>query len=208
MIRLKKEADPKKILEYLFKATNMQISYGINMVAIAGGKPRLLGLLDIISYYAQYQREIIVRRTKYDLNQAKERAHIVEGLLIAIRNIDEVIKIIKKSATTTEAKQRLRDRFSLSDRQAQAILDMRLARLVHLEVGKLEEELAMLKKKIAEYEAILSSKKAQYDVVKKEILEIKKAYSTPRLSKIGNDKTINIVTSQEMMRAAKILCLQ
>ena len=193
VIRLKKEADPKKILEYLFKATNMQISYGINMVAIAGGKPRLLGLLDIISYYAQYQREIIVRRTKYDLNQAKERAHIVEGLLIAIRNIDEVIKIIKKSATTTEAKQRLRDRFSLSDRQAQAILDMRLARLVHLEVGKLEEELAMLKKKIAEYEAILSSKKAQYDVVKKEILEIKKAYSTPRLSKIGNDKTINII---------------
>lgn len=203
VIRLKKEADPKKILEYLFKATNMQISYGINMVAIAGGKPRLLGLLDIISYYAQYQREIIVRRTKYDLNQAKERAHIVEGLLIAIRNIDEVIKIIKKSATTTEAKQRLRDRFSLSDRQAQAILDMRLARLVHLEVGKLEEELAMLKKKIAEYEAILSSKKAQYDVVKKEILEIKKAYSTPRLSKIGNDKTINIVTSQENDESGK-----
>lgn len=203
VIRLKKEADPKKILEYLFKATNMQISYGINMVAIAGGKPRLLGLLDIISYYAQYQREIIVRRTKYDLNQAKERAHIVEGLLIAIRNIDEVIKIIKKSATTTEAKQRLRDRFSLSDRQAQAILDMRLARLVHLEVGKLEEELAMLKKKIAEYEAILSSKKAQYDVVKKEILEIKKAYSTPRLSKIGNDKTINIITSQENDESGK-----
>ena len=203
VIRLKKEADPKKILEYLFKATNMQISYGINMVAIAGGKPRLLGLLDIISYYAQYQREIIVRRTKYDLNQAKERAHIVEGLLIAIRNIDEVIKIIKKSATTTEAKQRLRDRFSLSDRQAQAILDMRLARLVHLEVDKLEEELAMLKKKIAEYEAILSSKKAQYDVVKKEILEIKKAYSTPRLSKIGNDKTINIVTSQENDESGK-----
>ena len=203
VIRLKKEADPKKILEYLFKATNMQISYGINMVAIAGGKPRLLGLLDIISYYAQYQREIIVRRTKYDLNQAKERAHIVEGLLIAIRNIDEVIKIIKKSATTTEAKQRLRDRFSLSDRQAQAILAMRLARLVHLEVGKLEEELAMLKKKIAEYEAILSSKKAQYDVVKKEILEIKKAYSTPRLSKIGNDKTINIITSQENDESGK-----
>lgn len=203
VIRLKKEADPKKILEYLFKATNMQISYGINMVAIAGGKPRLLGLLDIISYYAQYQREIIVRRTKYDLNQAKERAHIVEGLLIAIKNIDEVIKIIKKSATTTEAKQRLRDRFNLSDRQAQAILDMRLARLVHLEVDKLEEELAMLKKKIAEYEAILSSKKAQYDVVKKEILEIKKAYNTPRLSKIGNDKSITIVASEENDESGK-----
>ncbi len=203
VIRLKKEADPKKILEYLFKATNMQISYSINMVAIAGGKPKLLSLLEIISYYAQYQREIIVRRTKYDLNQAKERAHIVEGLLIAIKNIDEVIKIIKKSATTTEAKQRLRDRFNLSDRQAQAILDMRLARLVHLEVDKLEEELAMLKKKIAEYEAILSSKKAQYDVVKKEILEIKKAYNTPRLSKIGNDKSITIVASEENDESGK-----
>lgn len=203
VIRLKKEADPKKILEHLFKATNMQISYSINMVAIAGGKPKLLSLLEIISYYAQYQREIIVRRTKYDLNQAKERAHIVEGLLIAIKNIDEVIKIIKKSATTTEAKQRLRDRFNLSDRQAQAILDMRLARLVHLEVDKLEEELAMLKKKIAEYEAILSSKKAQYDVVKKEILEIKKAYNTPRLSKIGNDKSITIVASEENDESGK-----
>lgn len=203
VIRLKKEADPKKILEHLFKATNLQISYGINMVAIAGGKPKLLGLLDIISYYAQYQREIIVRRTKYELNQARERAHIVEGLLIAIKNIDEVIKIIKKSATTTEAKQRLRDRFSLSEKQAQAILDMRLARLVHLEVDKLEEELTYLKKKIAEYEAILSSKKAQYDVVKKEILEIKKAYSTPRLSKIGNNKEISIETTVENDESSK-----
>ena len=203
VIRLKKEADPKKILEHLFKATNLQISYGINMVAIAGGKPKLLGLLDIISYYAQYQREIIVRRTKYELNQARERAHIVEGLLIAIKNIDEVIKIIKKSATTTEAKQRLRDRFSLSEKQAQAILDMRLARLVHLEVDKLEEELTYLKKKIAEYEAILSSKKAQYDVVKKEILEIKKAYSTPRLSKIGNDKEISVETTVENDESSK-----
>ena len=136
VIKLKKDSNPQKILEFLFKSTNLQISYGINMVAIADGKPKLLNLLDIVSYYAQYQREIIVRRTKFDLNVAKERAHIVEGLLIAIKNIDEVIKIIKKSATATEAKQRLRDRFDLSEKQAQAILDMRLARLVHLEKKK------------------------------------------------------------------------
>ena len=192
VIRLKKDADANKILEYLYKSTNLQISYGINMVAIAGGKPKLLSLLEIISYYAQYQREIIVRRTKYDLNIAKERAHIVEGLLIAIKNIDEVIKIIKKSASVSEAKQKLRDKFDLSEKQAQAILDMRLALLVHLEVEKLQEELAELKSKIAEYERILASKAAQYDVVKKELLEIKKAYNSPRRSSIAGDNSIKI----------------
>ena len=190
VIRLKKEADPKKILEYLYKATNFQISYGINMVAIAGGKPKQLNLLEIVSYYAQYQREIIVRRTKYDLNITKERAHIVEGLLIAIKNIDEVIKIIKKSATVSEAKQKLKDKFSLSEKQAQAILDMRLARLVHLEVNKLQDELSELKKRIAEYEEILASKKAQYDLVKKEILEIKKGYNSPRKTTINGSNEI------------------
>ncbi len=197
VIRLKKDADPKKLLEYLYKSTNLQISYGINMVAIAGGKPKQLSLLDIVSYYAQYQREIIVRRTKYDLNITKERAHIVEGLLIAIKNIDEVIKIIKKSATVGEAKQKLKDKFALSDKQAQAILDMRLARLVHLEVNKLQEELAELKKKIAEYEGILASKKAQFDVVKKEILEIKKGYNSRRRSVISGSSEIVVETVKD-----------
>lgn len=197
VIRLKKDADVKKILEYLYKSTNLQVSYAINMVAIAGGKPKLMGLLEIISYYANYQREIIVRRTKYDLNMAKERAHIVEGLLIAIKNIDEVIKIIKKSATTSEAKQRLRDRFNLSERQAQAILDMRLARLVNLEVNKLEEELKELKAKIAEYERILASKKAQFDVVKKEILEIKRSYGNKRRSRILKDGQVVVEEAKD-----------
>ena len=197
VIKLKKEADVNKILEYLFKATNLQISFGINMVAIAGGKPKLLSLLDIISYYAQYQREIIVRRTKYDLNIAKERAHIVEGLLIAIKNIDEVIKIIKKSESVSEAKQKLKDKFKLSDKQAQAILDMRLARLVHLEVYKLEEELASLKAKIKEYEEILASKKLQYAVVKSELAQIKKSYNNPRRSSLLHDKAITFETVEE-----------
>ncbi len=197
VIRLKKDANPKKILEYLFKATNLQVSYAINMVAIADGKPKQLGLMEIISYYTAYQREIIVRRTKFDLNAARDRAHIVEGLLIAIKNIDEVIKIIKKSATTAEAKQKLRARFELSDRQAQAILDMRLARLVNLEVTKLEEELATLKQKIAEYERILASKKAQLEIVKKEITEIKRAYSNPRRSQIIKSADIKLVEAKE-----------
>lgn len=192
VIKLKKDANPNKVLEYLFKSTNLQISYGINMVAIADGKPKLLNLLEIISYYTQYQREVIVRRTKYDLGIAKDREHILEGLLIAIKNIDEVIKIIKKSASTTEAKQKLRERFNLSEKQAQAILDMRLARLVHLEVEKIEEELAELKKQIKELEAILASKKLQYETVKKEILEIKKNYNDRRRTQILNDASVKV----------------
>ena len=191
VIRLKKEANAKKILGYLFQSTNMQMSYAINMVAIAGGKPKLLGLMDIISYYTAFQRDVVVRRTKYDLNLAKDREHIVEGLLIAIKNIDAVIKIIKTSANVSEAKQRLKEKFKLSDKQAQAILDMRLARLVNLEVTKLEEELKQLKAKIKELEAILASKKLQFEVVKKEILEIKKRFNTPRRSKeIKSDEIV------------------
>ncbi len=193
VIRLKKDANPQKIMEILFKSTNLQISFGINMVAIADGKPKLMNLLEIVSYYAQYQREIIVRRTKYDLNVAKERAHIVEGLLVAIKNIDEVIKIIKKSVSVSDAKQKIKEKFNLTDKQVQAILDMKLSRLVHLEVEKLEEELKELKAKIAEFEAILASKKAQFDIVKKELLEIKKAYNSPRKSSINGKESIQLV---------------
>ncbi len=197
VIKLKKDAKPKKILEFLYKATNLQQSFAINMVAIAGGKPKLMGLLDIIAYYAQYQRELIVRRTRFDLNAARERAHIVEGLLIAIKNIDEVIKIIKTSPNITEAKQRLKARFSLSDKQTHAILEMKLSRLVNLEVTKLEAELADLRRRIAEYEAILASKKAQFDVVKKELLEIKKNYNSPRRTNILKNGEIKLEATQD-----------
>lgn len=198
VIRLKKEANVKKILGYLFQSTNMQISYAINMVAIAGGKPKLMNLMDIISYYTAFQRDVVVRRTKFDLNVAKDRAHIVEGLLIAIKNIDAVIKIIKTSANVSEAKQRLREKFGLSEKQAQAILDMRLARLVNLEVTKLQEELTSLKARIKELEAILNSKKLQLDVVKKEILEIKKKFNTPRRSHELKSEEINLTKIEEM----------
>lgn len=198
VIRLKKEANAKQILGYLFQSTNLQVSYAINMVAIAGGKPKLLNLMDIISYYTAFQRDVVVRRTKFDLNVAKERAHIVEGLLIAIKNIDAVIKIIKTSANVSEAKQKLRAKFSLSEKQTQAIMDMRLARLVNLEVNKLTEELAQLKEKIKELEAILNSKKLQLDVVKKEILEIKKKFATPRRSIEAKSQEIVLTKIEEV----------
>lgn len=208
IIKLKKDADAKKILEYLFKSTNLQTSYAFNMVAIAGGKPRQMGLLDIISYYTNYQREVIIRRTKFDLNAAKERAHIVEGLLKAIANIDVVIKIIKSSANVSEAKTRLKEKFGFSEKQVQAILEMRLARLVNLEEDKLKAELKDLKETIERLTKILSSKTEQNNVIKKEILEIKKAYSTPRRSHIGKSAEIKLEKlSEEVSSASFVLAI-
>lgn len=182
VIKLKKEADAKKVLAYLYKKTQLEVSFGINMVAIANGKPKQMGLIDIISYYVNYQREVILRRSKFDLERAKERAHILEGLIIAVKNIDKVIKIIRSSENTLVAKQNLMKEFSLTEVQAQAILDLRLARLTKLEVTKLEEELKELKKLIAELTEIIGDKKLQMEVVKKEMLEIKKKYKEPRRS--------------------------
>ena len=187
VIKVKKDADVDKILAALYKFTDLECSFGINMVAIADGKPQQLGLLDIIKHYVAYQREVVLRRTKFDLAQAKERCHILEGLIIAVRNIDEVIQIIKTSESVPAARQRLRDRFDLSERQAQAILDLRLARLTKLEIYKLEQELEELKKLIARLTAIVESKKLQMDVVAEELREIKKAYKSERKSSLVFD---------------------
>ena len=148
VIKLKKGADANAILAYLYKSTSLEVSFGINMVAIANGKPAQMGLLDIISYYVNYQREVVLRRSKFDLDRAKERAHILEGLIVAVKNIDEVVKIIKNANDTPDARQKLRARFNLTEIQANAILDLRLARLNKLETTKLEEELKELKKLI------------------------------------------------------------
>ncbi len=176
--------DAENVLAALYKYTELEVSFGINMVAIAKGKPMLMGLLDIIGYYVEYQREVVLRRTKFDLNQAKERCHILEGLIIAVRNIDEVIKIIKSAESTSDAREKLKKRFQLSEKQAQAILDLRLARLTKLEVFKLEEELKHLKKLIEELTAIVGSNKLQLEVVKKEITELGKKYAVPRKSSL------------------------
>lgn len=190
VIRLKKEANEQAILNYLYKQTGLEATFGINMVAIAGGKPRQMGLLEIISYYTEYQREVVYRRTKFDLEQAKDRAHILEGLLVAIKNIDEVIKIIKSSASVSDAKLKLRSKFELSEKQAQAILDMRLARLVNLEVTKLVDELKGLKEHITKLTKIYESKKLQFEVVKTELSEIKRKYKSNRKSVINKDELI------------------
>ncbi len=187
VIRVKKDADVDKILAALYKFTDLECSFGINMVAIADGKPQQRGLLDIIKHYVVYQREVVLRRTKYDLNQAKERCHILEGLIIAVRNIDEVIKIIKTSESVPNARQRLRERFELSERQAQAILDLRLARLTKLEIYKLEQELEELRKLIARLTAIVESKRLQMQVVQEELKEIKKQYKGERRSNLVFD---------------------
>lgn len=189
VVEVKGDTDLSALLKLLYKYTDLETTFGINMVAIAGGKPILMGLLDIIKYYVEYQREVVLRRTKFDLAQAKERCHILEGLIIAVRNIDEVIKIIKNADSTSDARDKLRKRFSLSERQAQAILDLRLARLTKLEIFKLEEELKQLKELIEKLTAIVGSTKLQLDVVKEEILEIKKKYKTPRKSTLVNDES-------------------
>ena len=196
VIRLKKDANAKAIMDFLYKSTNLQTTFGINMVAIAGGKPKQMSLLDIISYYVEYQRLVVYRRTKYDLDVCKERAHILEGLLIAIQNIDEVIKIIKKSESVSVAKTKLKDRFLLSEKQATAILDMRLSRLVNLEVTKIQQELADLKVRIEELTAIYMSKAKQFEVVKTEILDIKKQFKSTRQTKLLDPSTMEVEVSE------------
>ncbi|MBE5749837.1 MAG: DNA topoisomerase 4 subunit A [Clostridiales bacterium] len=184
VIKLKKDADAKAILAYLYKNTDLETSFGINMVAIANGKPCQLGLLEIISYYVNYQREVILRRSKFELERAKERAHVLEGLIVAVKNIDEVIKIIKNAENTADARAKLRARFDLTEVQASAILDLRLARLTKLEVNKLEEELKELKKKMAELTEIIASKAKQMHVVKTELNAIKKKHGDDRRSNL------------------------
>lgn len=195
VITIKKDGNVKAVVDSLMKSTDMRCSFAINMVAIAGAKPKTLGLMEIISYYVEYQRQIILRRSKYDLEVAKERSHILEGLLIAIKNIDEVVKIIKKAVSTADAKMKLKERFILSERQAQAILDMRLARLTSLEVNKITDELKELKLLIAKLTAIIKSEALQFQTVKEEILDIKKKYKNPRRTQIlGKEETIEIET--------------
>ena len=184
VIKLRKDCDVNLMVKNLLKYSQLQMSYGINMVAIADGKPQLMGLLDIIAYYVAYQRDVILRRSKFELEQAKERAHIVQGLVIAVQNIDEVVQIIKNASSTTDAKSKLRVRFDLSDRQAQAILDLRLARITKLEVTKLENELQELERTIARLNVIINSKKEQMELIKTELTALKRAYKTPRLSEI------------------------
>ncbi len=184
VIRVKKDADVDGILKCLYKYTDLEVTFGINMVMIADGKPQQLGLMEIIRHYVAYQQKVIKRRTLFELEQAEARCHILEGLIIAVQNIDEVIAIIKKSESTSDARNKLMERFEITKIQAQAILDLKLARLTKLEIFKLEEELKELKKLIKKLKAIAKSGELQLQVVKEEISEIKAAYPSPRRSRL------------------------
>lgn len=192
VIKLKKDCNVDNVVNALLKYSSLQISYGINMVAIADGKPQLMGLLDIIAYYVNYQRDVILKRSKFELNEAKEREHILQGLVIAVQNIDEVIQIIKNAASTTDAKTKLRARFELSDRQAQAILDLRLARITKLEVNKLEMELQELERTIARLTKIINSKKEQMELIKTELGALKRNFKIARRSVLQNSEAVNL----------------
>ena len=183
-ITLKRDANPQVVLNNLYKHTAFQVSYGIIFLMLDGLTPKTLGLKDIISKYIDFQREIIIRRTKFDLEKAQARVHILNGLKIALDNIDEVIKIIKSSKTDEIAKKELNLKFGLDDIQSDAILEMKLKRLTGLERDKIEQELADLLKLIDELNAILSSSKKVDDIIKQELLEIKNKYSDERRTSI------------------------
>ncbi|MEG1609349.1 MAG: DNA gyrase subunit A, partial [Clostridia bacterium] len=188
VIKLRKDTDAKFILNALYKTTNLECGFSANIVAIAEGRPQQLTLLEIIKFYVDYQREIIYKRSQYDLVAAKKRAHILEGLLIAVHNIREVVEIVLTSKTYVESKDRLKSSFELSEKQAVAVLDVPLKRLNKLDIGKMEEELAELDKLIKELESVLASKKKQLAIVRQEILEIKRKYNEPRKSRILNER--------------------
>ncbi|MCM1145091.1 MAG: DNA gyrase subunit A [Lachnoclostridium sp.] len=187
VIELRKDVNANVILNHLYKHTQLQDSFGVIMLALVNQEPKVMNLLDMLDYYLDHQKEVVTRRTKYDLNKAEERDHILQGLLIALDNIDEVIQIIRSSRTTQIAKERLMERFSLSDAQSQAIVDMRLRALTGLEREKLEKEHEELLAKIAELKAILADEKLLLGVIKEEILIISEKFGDDRRSKIGYD---------------------
>ncbi|MCR5320770.1 MAG: DNA gyrase subunit A [Lachnospiraceae bacterium] len=187
VIELRKDVNANVLLNQLYKHTQLQDSFGVIMLALVDNQPKVMNLLEMLNYYLDHQKDVVTRRTKFDLNKAEERDHILQGLLIALDHIDEVIKIIRGSQTTAEAKESLMERFSLSEAQAQAIVDMRLRALTGLEREKLENEHQELIKKIAELKAILADEKLLLGVIKDEIQVIADKYGDDRRSQIGFD---------------------
>jgi len=183
-ITLKKDANPQVVLNNLYKHTAFQTSYGIIFLMLDNGVPKTLGLRDIISKYVEYQKEVIIRRTQFELGKAEDRVHILQGYIIALNNIDEVIKIIKEADTDEDAKEKLIKRFGLTEIQAEAILELKLRRLTGLERDKIESELEELLKLIEELKAILASEQKVLDIIKKELTDIKDRYADPRRTKI------------------------
>ena len=187
VIELRRDVNPNIVLKHLYKHTQLQDTFGAIMLALVDNQPKVLNLYEILNYYLKHQEDVVTRRTKFDLNKAEERAHILQGLLVALDNIDEVIRIIRSSRTTAIAKEGLIERFSLSDAQAQAIVDMRLKTLTGLEREKIENELKELEVKIAELKAILADVNVLLRVIKDELIIISDKYGDDRRTSIGYD---------------------
>ncbi len=187
VIDVKKDYNPQVILNFLYKHTELQISNGIIMLALVNGEPKLLNLKEVLNYYLQFQKEVVTKRTKYDLEKAQEKAHILEGLLIALTNIDEVITTIKASADRQDAILNLTSKFLLDEIQAGAILDMRLQRLTGLEVEKIKNDLSSLHEQIEDFKDILANEHRVWNIIKTELLEISDAYGEPRKTEISFD---------------------
>lgn len=186
VVDLKRDANPQVVLNQLYTYTQMQTTFGVIMLALVNGEPRILTLKEVLQYYISFQCEIVTRRTRYDLRKAQERAHILEGLLIALDFIDEVIEILRASKDQPEGREKLMERFGLDEPQAQAIVQMRLGQLTGLERHKIEEEMALLREKIAEYMAILSSETRVLEIVKEEVLALRGKYGDERRTEIAN----------------------
>lgn len=202
IIDLKKDAIPQVVLNKLYKHTQLQVGFGVIMLALVEGVPRVLSLKEMLHYYIKHQEEVIVRRTRYELTKAEERAHILKGLIIALDNIDEVITIIRSSQTDKEAAEQLTKRFGLSKKQTDAILEMKLRRLTGLERGKIEGELNELLERIAYYKLVLSDPAQVRDIIKKELLEIKKKYGSARktlLSEAAKELDVEDLIAEENM---------
>ena len=203
VIELKRDVNANIVLNYLYKHTQMQDTFGAIMLALVDGEPKILSLRQIIHHYIEHQEDVIRRRTQYDLNKAEARSHILEGLMIALDNIDEVVHLIRSSKTPPEAKASLIERFGLSDRQAQAILDMRLQRLTGLERDKIEAEYADLQKQIEWFKAVLADEKLLLGVIRDEISEIRNKYADPRRTEIsaldGEIDMLDLIEEEDMV---------
>ena len=192
VIELKRDVDPARVLAYLYKYSDLQVTFGVNMVAIVNGKPVLLTLKKLISAYIDYQKQVVTRRTEFDLEKAKARAHILEGLMIALDNLDEVIALIRASKSPKEAKAALMERFSLSEVQAQAILDLRLQKLTNLEMEALRKEYADILKEINRLEGILKSEKKLRDVIRKEMEALAEQYGDGRRTTLESPEEVPV----------------
>ncbi|MEG2014984.1 MAG: DNA topoisomerase (ATP-hydrolyzing), partial [Clostridia bacterium] len=189
VIDLKKDANAQVVLNTLYKHTQMQVSCGIIMLALADGEPKILNLKEILSYYIAHQKDVTVRRTKFNLEKAQERCHIVEGLVIALDNIDRVVEVIKKSSDKSVACANLISEFNLSEKQANAILEMKLSRLTSLEVDSLHEELRQLEATVADLRDILSNPTRVLSIIKTELNQVKQNYNTPRLTELSTEES-------------------